>query len=89
MDLATSRREDRAQEEAEFAVDDDPGLSSQRATESFGNEQRRLKSDTGCLAFPPTTVTHLRSRFPGNLPEAHKTIDIMFPRKLNWFPWKQ
>lgn len=83
MDLATSRREDRAQGEAEFGVVDESGLSSQRATESFENEQRRLKSDRGCFAFPPTTGCPLEKPVSRNLPEAQKTIDIMFPRKLN------
>jgi hypothetical protein len=32
-----------------LAVVDESGLSSQRATESFGNEQRRLKLDSGCF----------------------------------------
>ena len=33
-------------------VADESGLSSQRATESFGNEQRRLKPDSGCFGAP-------------------------------------
>jgi hypothetical protein len=49
MDLATSRREDGAQGETELTAVDESGLSSQRATESFGNEQRRLKPDGGCF----------------------------------------
>jgi len=49
MDLATSRRDDRAQGETEFTFVDESELSSQRATESFGNEQRRLKPDSGLL----------------------------------------
>jgi hypothetical protein len=61
MDLATSRRDDRAQGETELTVVDESGLSSQRATESFGNEQRRLKPDSGCFGGPPVSNKPLRS----------------------------
>ena len=36
-----------SQGEIELTVVDESGLSSQRATESFGNEQHRLKPDSG------------------------------------------
>jgi hypothetical protein len=45
--ISQPSRADRAQGETELTVVDESGLSSQRATESFGNEQRRLKADTG------------------------------------------
>jgi hypothetical protein len=61
MDLATSRRDDRAQGETELTVVDESGLSSQRATESFGNEQRCLKPDSGCFGGPPLSNEPLRS----------------------------
>jgi hypothetical protein len=53
MDLATSRRDDRAHKETELAVVGESGLSSQRTTEPFGNEQRRLKPDSGCFGGLP------------------------------------
>jgi hypothetical protein len=62
MDLATSRRDDRAQEETELTVVDESGLSSQRATESFGNEQRRMKPDSGCFCELKGDVQDLAAR---------------------------
>jgi hypothetical protein len=50
--ISQHRRDDRAQGETELTVVDESGLSSQRATESFGNEQRRLKPDTGWWPSP-------------------------------------
>jgi hypothetical protein len=58
--IRTLRRDDRARGENELAVVDGSGLSSQRATESFGNEQRRLKADSGCF-FGPLSNEPLRS----------------------------
>jgi hypothetical protein len=45
----------------ELTVVDESGLSSQRATESFGNEQRRLKLDSGCFGDRPLSNEPLRS----------------------------
>jgi hypothetical protein len=47
-----SRRDDRAQGDTELNAVDESRLSSQRATKSFGNEQRRLKADSGCFLAP-------------------------------------
>jgi hypothetical protein len=54
--ISQHRRDDRAQGETELTVVDESGLSSQRATESFGNEQRRLKPDSGCFGGPPLST---------------------------------
>src|SRR5277367_5531974 len=56
-----SRRDDRAVVETELTAVDESRLSSQRATKSFGNEQRRLKADSGCFGGLPLSNEPLRS----------------------------
>ena len=59
--ISQHRAEMIEQGETGLTVVDESGLSSQRATESFGNEQRRLKPDSGCFGGRPLSNEPLRS----------------------------
>jgi hypothetical protein len=59
-----------AQGETELTVGDESRLSPQRAIKSFGNEQRRLKTDSGMLWWRPhvrINVGHFRGALHSRL----------------------